>query len=305
MTIDRRQFLVMTGATIIGATNYGRAADAPYPIIDCHTHLYGEDEAQFPTIEKPYRPPAGKGTISHLRREMKAAGVRSAVAVQTITYYEWDNRFNNATCREHRDVLTGVCLMNPNDPQSAELMEKYVRENQIRGLRFIENRQNKLLDEPGNNKLLATCERLGIAACALVSRTHREQIEALAKRYPRLNLIIDHCLNIKVGNEYEATLKDMLALAAMPNIHAKLSYLVTGSNEEFPFRDTHESCHQILKAFGADRCIWGSDFPCELWCPKSTYTQHLKLFTHELGLSDQDQRKILSETPKRLGFAPT
>ena len=305
MTLSRRQFLAASGIAVTGVVRAVSAEESPSPlaIVDCHTHLYGEDEKLYPTIEKPYRPPAGKGTIRHLRQEMKAAGVRSAVAVQTITYYEWDNRFNNATCREHRDVITGVCLMNPEDPQSPELMEQYVRENNIRGLRFIDNKKSGLLDEPGNNRLLSTCERLGITACALVGRNDRPQLEALATRYPKLNLVIDHCLGLKVGEQFAATLADMLAFARFPNIHAKLSYLVTGSNEEYPFRDTHDSCRQIMKSFGVERCIWGSDFPCELWCPKATYAQHLRLFTHELGLSDHEKRQILCETPKRLGFA--
>jgi predicted TIM-barrel fold metal-dependent hydrolase len=49
--------------------------------------------------------------------------------------------------------------------------------------------------------------------------------------------------------------------------------------------------------------VWGSDFPCELWCPKVTYAQHLKIFTHELGLSADAQRAILWDAPKRLWFA--
>jgi len=81
-----------------------------------------------------------------------------------------------------------------------------------------------------------------------------------------------------------------------------LSYLVTGSAEEYPFRDMHPSCKQIIQAFGPDRCIWGSDFPCELWCLKATYQQHLQVFTKELGLDEETKQKILGTTPKRLWF---
>jgi len=47
-----------------------------------------------------------------------------------------------------------------------------------------------------------------------------------------------------------------------------------------------------------DRCIWGSDVPCELWCPKATYSQHLRVFTHEM----ESKRWILGETARRLYF---
>jgi predicted TIM-barrel fold metal-dependent hydrolase len=62
-------------------------------IIDCHAHIYGDDEKKYPAIDKPYRPPNGTGTLEHLRREMKAAGVQYVTAIQTSTFYRWDNRF--------------------------------------------------------------------------------------------------------------------------------------------------------------------------------------------------------------------
>ncbi|MBM4074448.1 MAG: amidohydrolase, partial [Planctomycetes bacterium] len=128
------------------------------------------------------------------------------------------------------------------------------------------------------------------------------ELERMALRHPKLPIVIDHCLNLAAGKEHDAVLSDMLALSKIPNLHAKLSYLVTGSAEEYPFRDMHPSCKQIIQAFGPDRCIWGSDFPCELWCLKATYQQHLQVFTKELGLDEETKQKILGTTPKRLWF---
>src|SRR5689334_1437182 len=110
--LSRREFLVSGGAAAIGmatATTCVNAADV-LPIIDCHAHIYSEDDKTYPIIEKPYRPPAGTGTVAHLRKEMKAAGVRSAAAIHTFTYYGWDNRFTADACRDNRDAMTGVCL---------------------------------------------------------------------------------------------------------------------------------------------------------------------------------------------------
>jgi predicted TIM-barrel fold metal-dependent hydrolase len=299
---SRRQFLASSGLAVAGLVAVADAEETSLPIIDCHTHIYGEDEVAYPPIEKPYRPPAGTGYFTKLKQQMQAAGVRSAVDIQILTFYEFDNRYTTDVCRNNRDVLTGVCFLNPNDPQSPALLEKYVKESNIRGLRFVDNRQSGLLDEPGNNALLATCERLGITACALTGHSDRPQLESLAARYPKLNLVIDHCLGLSAGEKYRETLDAMLALSKVPNIFAKLSYLATGSAEQYPFRDMHDSCRQLIKAYGPERCIWGSDFPCELWSPKATYSQTVRLFTHELGLDEATKRQILCETPRRLGF---
>ena len=301
----RRELLASTAAAAAWAVTAPVAggAESDMPIIDCHAHIYSDDEKTYPVIDKPYRPPPGKGTVANLRQEMKAAGVHKVVAIHTFTFYGWDNRFTADACREHRDVLTGVCLLNPDDPNSPALLEQYVKQNNIRGLRFINNQKTGRLDEPGNDALLSTCLRLGITACVLTNRDSRSQIEALAARYPKLSLVIDHCLNLAAGKQYDAILADMLALAKLPNLFAKLSHVVTGSAEEYPFRDMHDSCRQIIGAFGPQRCVWGSDFPCELWCPKASYAQHLRVFTHELGFDERTKRQILCETPRRLWFA--
>ena len=60
--------------------------------------------------------------------------------------------------------------------------------------------------------------------------------------------------------------------------------------------------HRNEDRFGPQRCVWGSDFPCELWCPKITYAQHLQIFTEELGLDASTKQVILGETAHRLWF---
>jgi predicted TIM-barrel fold metal-dependent hydrolase len=302
---SRRQFLAVSSAAVAClpalASAIDSQADAPL-IIDCHAHIYSEDEQKYPPMAKPYRPPAGKGTIAHLRELLRANGVRHAMAIQTKTFYEWDNRFVADASLANRDVLAGVCTLNPDDSHSPELLERYVKHFNIRGLRSIPAQSGRL-DDPLVEALWSASERLGIVVCVLVNRDQRAELETLAARHPKLNVVIDHSLNLAAGPNYEATLSDMIALAKRPNLHAKLSYVVTGSAEQYPFRDMHDSCRQIIKAYGAERCVWGSDFPCELWCPKATYNQHLRVFTHELGLSDHDKRHILGETPRRLWFS--
>lgn len=304
--LDRRRMLqcLAAGAAASSARLPCFAAAEERPlIIDCHAHIYGDDETRYPTIDKPYRPPPGKGTISHLRREMHGAGVRYVTAVQTSTYYRWDNRFTADSAREHREFMVGICTLDPDDAGSAATLEKYVRDYNVRGMRSIPAQSGRL-DDPGVARLWQAAEKLGIVINVLVNRDMRGQIEELSARCPKLRIVIDHCLNLKAGPDLEPTLADMVALAALPNAHAKLSFIPTGSAEEYPCRDMHEPCRKVLEAFGPDRCVWGSDFPCELWCPKVSYAQHLKIFTHELGWDESVKKAVLVDTPQRLWIQP-
>lgn len=270
-------------------------------IIDCHAHIYGEDEAKYAPIDKPLRPPKGTGTLRHLRHEMKSAGVGFVTAIQTSTFYRWDNRFTVDSARANRDWMVGVCTLDPDDPHSPGLLEQYVRDDNVRGMRSIPA-GNGRLDHPGVAKLWETAQRLGAVINVLVNRDKRDELSTLLQRFPRLRVVLDHCLNLKADPTLEATLGDVLQLARQPNLHAKLTFLPTGSARAYPCRDLHDACRAIIKAFGPDRCVWGSAFPCELWCPKVTYAQHLKIFTDALGLDEPTREAILGKTAQRLWF---
>jgi predicted TIM-barrel fold metal-dependent hydrolase len=198
--------------------------------------------------------------------------------------------------------MAGVCTLDPDDPHSPGLLEEYVREYNVRGMRSIPAADGRL-DHPGVRKLWETAEKLGIVINVLVNRDKRDELSAMLQRQPKLRVVLDHCLNIKVGSDLDAIVGDTVTLARHSNLHAKLTFIPTGSAEPYPCRDLHDACRNVIRAYGPARCVWGSDFPCELWCPKVTYAQHLKIFTHEMGLDQSAQEAILGGTAKRLWFA--
>ena len=95
---SRRRFLRSSvaglAAGVIGTKSaLSQITDSQSLVIDCHAHIYSPDEGKYPPIQNPNRPPQEKGTIQHLKDEMRKAGVRYVTAVQTSSFYRWDNRF--------------------------------------------------------------------------------------------------------------------------------------------------------------------------------------------------------------------
>jgi predicted TIM-barrel fold metal-dependent hydrolase len=86
-------------------------------------------------------------------------------------------------------------------------------------------------------------------------------------------------------------------------MYAKLTFVPLGSREPFPCKDIQEGCKRIIHAFGPERCVWGSNFPCKLWCPKISYSQHLSIFQDQMELTDNEQKSILGETSWKLWFS--
>lgn len=270
-------------------------------ILDTHAHIYSEDERRYPPAPKPYRPADSTGSVAALERVTKANGVSGVCIVQPTTFYGWDNRFICDTAVSAKKWTAAVCTLDPDDPHSPGLLLHFVKKYGIRALRSYPAKDGRL-DNPGVAALWKACDDSGIVVNVLCNRNNQDAFVRMLEKFPHLPVVIDHCLNLKAGPDQSATLDAMLRLARQPNAHAKLSFLATGSAESYPFRDMHEPCRRIISAYTPDRCIWGSDFPCELWTPKATYSQNVRLFTGELGLPDAAKESILGRTAQKLYF---
>jgi predicted TIM-barrel fold metal-dependent hydrolase len=107
-----------------------------------------------------------------------------------------------------------------------------------------------------------------------------EGLAVVARRYPRLRLVVDH-LALPLGPTGPAAFADLphlLALARYPNVAVKASALPCHSERRFPFTDVHQPLRRVFNAFGPHRLFWGSDWtrlPC-------SYEENLALFTGEL-----------------------
>ena len=53
---------------------------------------------------------------------MRANGVRYVTAIQTSTFYRWDNRFTIDSARRNKDTMVAVCTLDPDDPISVSLV---------------------------------------------------------------------------------------------------------------------------------------------------------------------------------------
>jgi L-fuconolactonase len=273
-------------------------------ICDTHAHIYSLDEIRYPMIENPLRPPPGTGTIEHLQREMGAAGVQRVVAIHTSTAYRWDNRFLADSARANAPWMAGVCTLNPEDAASPALLREYVANNNVRGMRSVPaGPDQSQLEHPGVDALWTTAEELGIVINPLLHLNLADELEALLRRHPSLRVVLDHCMYPR-GKDGLAgeTIQLVLRLARYPNLYAKLTWLVDSSDMGDPFTDTYPLLRAVVDAYGLERCVWGSDFPCELWTPKASYARHLDLFTGALGLGATELETILTTTPGRLWF---
>ena len=270
-------------------------------IIDCHAHITSFDERRYQPKDKPFRPPKGVGSAEHLRQVSQANGVAAVRAIQTVSFYSYDNRYLCDSAKQYSSWMAGVCTLDPDDPHSALDLRRFVRDYNVTSLRTVPSNRNKTFDDPGVRALLKVVSDEGITAdLFLMRREHIEGAVKLLKEFPKLTIGFCHCMDLKPGPNLKDDLKAVLDLARFPNLYPKVDFIGTGTQQPFPCEDLHDPCMQIIRAYGAERCLWASCYPNEIWTPKITYAQHLRIFTEVLPLSTRERTLILGENARRL-----
>lgn len=97
---------------------------------------------------------------------------------------------------------------------------------------------------------------------ALVFPRHLSRLLVVADRYPDLAIVVDHGAKPAIREGLlDPWRADMAALAARPNTVCKLSGLVTEAGPDWTVDDLRPYVEHLLKAFGPQRLLWGSDWP--------------------------------------------
>ncbi|WP_009914714.1 amidohydrolase family protein, partial [Burkholderia humptydooensis] len=105
---------------------------------------------------------------------------------------------------------------------------------------------------------------LDLAFDALVTPRHLAPLATFARRFPRLRIVVDHGAKppIRAGRAaWQPWADGIAALAALPNVHCKLSGLATEAAHGWRRETIAPYVDHLFGAFGAARMIWGSDWP--------------------------------------------
>jgi predicted TIM-barrel fold metal-dependent hydrolase len=272
-------------------------------IIDVHAHITSPDEKRYPPKVKPLRVPSGKGSVEDLKETMRVNGVTAVRAIQTLSFYGYDNRYLCDTASQQRGRLAGVCTLDPDDPHSPGLLQHNVRKYGVRSLRSVPSPARNTFDDPGVRALWKAVADEGITVDIFLMRPELvESATKLLNEFKSLKVGFCHCMDLKPGPTLEPNTKVVCGLAKFKNLYAKVDFIGTGTRMKYPCSDLHDAAMQVINAYGPERCVWGSCFPNDLWTPNVTYAEHLRIFQEALPLSQKAREAILGETARRIWF---
>lgn len=123
---------------------------------------------------------------------------------------------------------------------------------------------------------------------------HIENFTRLLSARPKLRTVIDHCLKPRIREDDPDHLRDwadgMKRLAQETDAALKFSALVTEDRDDWTIDRLRPYALAAIDAFGADRTMWGSDWPvARLRCEYPDWLSAAKALTEHLPVPDRNR----------------
>ena len=191
-------------------------------------------------------------------------------------------------------VVGWVDLMSPRAEEQLQELSSHPKFKGVRHL--VESEPNDdWLVQPAVISGLKGLAAYGLSYDLLVHTRHLKYVPQVAENCPELALVIDHLAKPPIArNEIDEWSRALAPLAKFPNINCKLSGLVTEANwSSWQTNDLRPFVDCALELFGAERIMFGSDYPVCLLA--ATYERVLESFQEMLkDLSETEREKIFS-----------
>jgi len=291
--MNRRSFLSLSLQSVLaGAT---RTSADPASVIDSHVHVW-EHRQDFPFAEGA-RPPAYDNSTEDLLKLMHTNGVARTVLIQVI-HYRWDNRYLIDVLRRYPGKFHGVCRVNPEDPAAPDHLSQ-LTEQGCRGVRLSPDATAKSdwIRGPLMTPLWQRCAELRVPMTLLLPASRLPDVMPWIEKSPGVDVVIDHMADVPPDDPKGFQL--LLQMARYPRVYVKISHMWSLSRRPYPYPDMAEQVARLRDRFGANRLMWGTDWPI---VPDTlSYARRVALYRDHLGfLTGSERADILYKTVQRL-----
>ena len=273
--------------------------------VDIHPHVISDDVVAYPhaplfgiqsewSQERPV-------TIADMVAAMDQAGVDKAAIVHSSTTYGFDNSYVCEATAQYPKRFTAVGSVDLLEPDAPATIRKWIAKG-LTGLRIFTGGSTKefdtsSLDDPRSFPSWDLCGEEGLSMCIQTGAKGLDQVVGLARRFPKVKIILDHLgrPDVTDGPPY-ANAAGLFALAPVETIYLKLTPRIFGDVKKgAASADTFFP--KLVEVFGAQRLAWGSNYPTS----EGGLGENLEKARKALScLSDEDQAWIFAKTAQSL-----
>jgi len=267
----------------------------PSRCIDIHPHIISTDATRYPrsplfgvqsdwSKERPV-------TIEQYVAEMDAAGVQKAAIVQASTCYGYDNSYLTDSIAKYPGRLTAVGTIDLLHADAPAQIRNWLTRG-VTGLRLFTGGSTKAfdpssLDDARSFPAWEACAEAGLSICLQTDPTGLAQVAGLAKRFPKVKIILDHLSrpDISDGPPYKKA-SSLFDLQPFDNVHVKLTPR-TVEKARNGQASPETFFPRLVEVFGSHRIAWGSNFPANAG-PLSALLGDAKQSLRCLSAEDQE-----------------
>lgn len=278
-------------------------------IVDSHHHLWDPAEREYPwlaglPINRPYR-------VADLRDRVESVGVDLTVLVQTVSTVAETESFL-ALADASRDVVGGV--VGWVDLTGSDVAGELARLRAMAGGDLLVGIRHQAQDEADPSWLTRPDVVDGVRAVAAAGLVYDllvlpHQLPAaveLTRAVADGRFVLDHLAKPLIAQGVvEPWASVVRQLGALPNAACKVSGLVTEAGDDWSVERIQPYVDVVVAAFGADRMMFGSDWPvCELVTGYAEVFGLARELCAGAGLSEGETAAVFGETARdwyRLG----
>ena len=236
----------------------------PAARVDAHQHFWRYHAAQYPWIDDAMAVLRRDFLPQDLAPALQRAGFAACVAVQARHAID-ETRWLLELADAHPFVAGVVGWVDLQSARAGADLEVLARHPKLVGIRHIAQAEpdDRFLLRPSFVEGLALLEEFDLAYDILIYSRHLPAAAELAARLPRQRFVLDHLAKPDIrGRAIDPWARDLRALAACPNVCAKLSGLVTEADwSRWTAADIRPYLDVAFDCFGAERLMVGSDWP--------------------------------------------
>lgn len=236
--------------------------------IDSHIHLWDAAHTPQPWMTDEHAAIARPFAPADIAPLLERNNVDAAIVVQGACL-DTDSDYLFAEADRCEWIAAVTAWLSLDQPErAADRLDVLQARPKFRGVRHLTHNEpdHWIVRAPVIECVAMLDERDLILEVPVVFPRHFDDISVLAKRFPRLRIVIDH-LGKPPLNSPEMTrwANDLAVVSQHPNVFAKVSGLNTAlARADWSIADLQPCVEVALDCFGPERLMCGSDWPVAL-----------------------------------------
>ena len=258
------------------------------------------------------------GSLERLEEILKLVNAKGAVAFAPFPYlmpsddwycspFKTVKECNEWLYKKLQDVkyknMVGFATINPKEKDACEILEEYGKKG-FKGVKMHPPIFQFRVDEPSLNDFYNTAEKLGMVLLFhtgvhgwYINEYSPILLDNVAQRHPKLKIIIEHTLGW--GANFFTFDQSLAVLSNNPNTYAGITGGFTPPAEWLegsPIYDPRQRLLLLIKVIGADRIIYGLDYP---YNGEEKLRKDIKLI-QSLSISQEEKELVLGKSLEKL-----